>query len=558
MKRVLLIAGALAIAGASEVAAIPFDSTTGTAVVATVGTGGDYADLAAACTGFNSVVGGINRPWTLSILNDLTEANLVSMANTFGANGSLTIKPAATAKITFTYAGAAPGGFFGHWIIGSNSIAAVPASDADIPDTNGKYIIDGSIAVGGSTRDLTLAGGESTALASPVNRLLRVVGRTDGMVIKNTNFIFNDTSGSSPCIGVGAGVVGATPFSPDNLLIDNCSFVAGKITGSTNSGFGVDTSVASNGTLPSGTAIDGLTIQNCDFDVRQRGIFMNGVGDATITGNNITLTGNTPTGLTTAGIFHFNSNNDLAFTQTYDGNVITIESAIATAGGNGAVGILCDSGSVGAVGTFNIRNNVIKGLNLTNATAIDCLARGIAASSVTSNYSIEHNSINALASTADGTTAGRVGGIVAPLAMTTGSIALRNNIVAQAETDNAAAAVYLAATTNVTSVGNNLFASVGGQVGRVGATDYNTLLDWQGAGFDTTGGSQSVDPAATTPAWDSTLHFAQEPITGLGFVASSTVLTDIDGDARPATNAVPGADQPPFVSAVSDWTVLEN
>lgn len=558
-KNLMVVAGALLAAGVSPVFAIPFDNSTGSAVVATVGTGGDYPDFKAACDAFNAVVGGINRPWTMQILNNLTEPNLVSVANTFGVDGSLTIKPApsTTPTIDFTYASTAPGGFFGHFVVGSNAIAAVPASDAEIPDTNGKYIIDGSNTNGGTTRDMKFAVGESAAVASPVNRILRIVGRTDGVVVKNLRMVFNDTAGSYPCIGLGAGIVGSTPFAPDNCLIDNCELISGQITGVGASGFGIETSTASNGSLPSGTAIEGLTVQDCDITARQRGIFMSGVGDATIQRNNITITATATSTLTNA-IFHLNSNNDLAFTQTYDSNVISVESAINAAGGNGAIGIMMDGGSAGAVGTFNVRNNIVKGAFLTNASAIDCVARGISAASVTSNYNIEHNTVIHAASSASAATAGRVAGISLPLALTTGTAAIRNNIVTTAEVDGTAAAVYLTSATGVTSVGNNLFAAVGGRVGRVGATDHATLASWQGAGFDTGADSQSVDPSTTTPPLDSNQHFAQRPITGLGSVASSTVLTDIDGDARPATNAIPGADEPPTVSAVADWTVLEN
>ncbi|MBX3580232.1 MAG: hypothetical protein KF723_23770, partial [Rhizobiaceae bacterium] len=421
-----------------------------------------------------------------------------------------------------------------------------------------KYTIDGSNTVAGTTRDLTIAAGETAALASGVNRILRIVGDTDGVVVKNCNFIFNDTAGSYSAIGLGGGIIDSVNVTPDNVVIQNNSFSVGQIAGSGINGFGIETTIAANGTIPSGAAaIQGLTIIDNDIVAKQRGIFMNGVGSATVARNNITIA-QTATTTSTNAIFHFNSNGVTGWTQTYDRNVINTSSATSGADtGNGAVGILADSGPT--TGTYIITNNVVTGPFLTNPTAINALSRGIALASVTSNYTVEHNSVNLPANAGNGVTASRQAAIIFPLALTTGSAVLRNNIVRMGEVDGDSAAINLAAATNITAEGNNIFADAGGRVARIGTTNHPALSDWQTAGFDASAsGSQSVDPAAVSPAWDADLLFANIPA-GIGNVAASTTLVDIAGNARPATGAFPGAQQPPAPpSSVADWSLLNN
>lgn len=540
----------LSAAVGSSAWAIPFDNSAGGPAVATVNAGGgaDYTSFKAACDAFNAVVGDINRPWTMEIQSDLVvgTTEIPSLANTFGAGGSLTIKPAAatTPKITFQYTTPSPLGFFGLFVIGSNSIAAAPTLDSHIPETDGKYTIDGSNTVGGTTRDLTFAAGETTAIAGNLNRLIRIVGRTDGVVIKNINVIHNDTAGSVEGIALGAGSVGATAFAPDNCTIQNCFISVGNLAGTSANGFGIGTTNAANGTLPSGTAIQGLTVTGCTIVAKQRGVFMNAVGDATITNNTMSIVspGNTITNL----VFHLNSNNDLAYTQEISGNVLTATGAGTTAG-NGVVAIFLDSGSLGAVGTYNVRNNIV--LGLANTVAGDALVRGISGANVTSNYNIEHNTVVVLDSSATSATANRIYGIGTPVTFTTGSMVVRNNFVRIAEPIGSAAGLVFAGTTGVTSVGNCVFPDAGCRFGRASGVDYADLAAWQVGfpAFDTTAsGAQSVDLTATTPSainittgkWSGT----GKPV-GVVSTASSTVLTDIDGDTRTSGLAYAGADE---------------
>jgi hypothetical protein len=549
--------------------AIPFDNTSGGPAVATVGTGGDYATFAQANNAFNAVVGGINRPWTLEVLDDLVEPNFTGLANTFGSGGSLTIKPAANAnpKITFnTTATQAGTAFFGHFIIGSLAFDVVNGPNTAVSTTNtiassGKYIIDGANTTTGTTRNLTFVYGETTASASAANNIIRIVGDTDGVVIKNTNFVFNDTAGSHAAIGLGGGLVGGNPAIPDGTVIENNSFIIGQGATTGANAFGIQTTIGASGTVPAGTAIQGITIRNNDITTKQRGMFLQGVGNATVERNRITLA-NTNNATANNCIFHFNSNGTAGYTQVYDSNVINAESAISTAGANGAFAILVDSGTAGIGGNYIITNNVIKGNFLTNPTPVDAIARGISFGQAASTYLIEHNSVSIPASSASGVTSARVAGIIAPSALTgSGSAVVRNNIVRMGDPDGLSAALSINATTTGLTFEGNLLSATGGRIGRVTATstNYATLADWQTLGYDApASGSQSVDPFSTGPAWDVNLKFAGRPISGISGVTSSTITLDIDGEARPSTDAIPGADEPgPLQAGASNWKSYE-
>lgn len=549
MKKALftvLAASLLAGAPMTQAFAATFDSSTGGPAVAVVnaGGGGDYLTLGEAATAFSGVVGGINRPWTIEIASNTTEATNVYFANTFGVDGSLTIKPAAatTPVVDFTFTGTVTG-IFGHLVIGT--------TDGTLPDTpnyresNGKYTIDGSNTVGGTTRDLTFKVGSSgTPLATSMNRLIRVFGNNHGVVIKNMKLHMYDTSGTASAVALAGGQVpsGGTSVAPDGIQILNNEIISSS---STNNAFGIDSTMAANGTAAAGTSFDNSLIADNDITAQQRGIFMNGFANTTVARNNVSLV-STLGNVTFGGIFHLNSNTVSPFTINIDRNTVDVAITAATwTAAQGPIGIFLDSGSVGAVGNFNVTNNTVK-LSAQGGSATDILFRGISASSVTSNYVIEHNSVELAAGSASGVTASRAAAVSAVLTFTTGSAAIRNNILVNRDLDGATSPLYTAAVTNVTSANNNL---VGRVAGRVGTTDYADIATWNSTStIDTT--SQSVDPATTSPAWGADLLFASAPGT-IATVAASTTLTDINGNTRPATGAFPGAQQPS--SSVADW-----
>jgi hypothetical protein len=541
-QKYLAVLGLLGLAGAAL--AVPFDNTSGGAQTATVGLGGDYVNLHAAAVAFRGVSGGINRPWTLSITTNTTEIDDSGFVNSFGAGGKLTIKPAigVSPTITFTTTTApAATAWFGHLILGGPEFTSITLANT-IP-SNGNYEIDGSNAVSGTTRDLTI----TANIASAANNLIRVVGDADGVVVKNTNLIFKDTAGSCAPIGLAGGNLSGN-IAPDNFTVTNCLL---QCDGASGNSFSFQTTTAGVGSMAAGTAIQGVNITNNDLVYKQRGTFLNGVGNATITGNKFTQIGTTA-GNGHSGYFSFTSNGASGWTQTVSKNVF--ETTASTQTSLFVYPVYVETGDTS--GTINVNNNTIRVSSLTVAANQDPGYAAMSLGSVSTTYNVEHNSVDLIGSANISTTTTRnVGAVRVPTALNTGAaLNLKNNILKSAQTGTSASLINLASAANVVSVGNDLVGST--NTGIVGNTLYPNLAAWQAAGFDSAAsGGQSADPAAATPPWNSALHFPTAP-TGIGKVASSTVLTDIDGDARPATNAYPGADQPPPLAGIAEWSLM--
>lgn len=522
----------------------------------TVGTGAgnDYATLADASRAFSAVSGGINREWTLLITSDLTETTASWFGNTFGPGGKLIIKPAPSTQPTVTFQiPAAPSGIWGDIVFGVSDGFLVTAAN-DFP-SDGNYVIDGSNTVGGTTRDLTFQ--VPSTFNDPMSRVIRVWGDTKNMVIKNVKVITRDNSGTSYCIGLGAGVApnpGGTPRRPQGITIENCYLEA--IPAGT-SGFGVEVSVGANGTLPPGLCLENIVVRNCDIVAKQRGISVI-LASGVIENNRVTIDQGSGTTVIYAGIFPFNNNVTPGGSLTIRNNVVTLASVpAATAGSYGAIGIYCESGLSGTA--LSIHNNVVKGFNFTATTGYDMLYRGISIGQTTGTVLVEHNSIDCPpnATAVVSSTSGRVAGIAQAGTKSADPTIIRNNIVRMGNPSAVAACIYAAVSSNLVCEGNDLVPNGSPNTARIGSTNYATLADWQAAGFDLAAtGSQSVDPASVNPPWDSNLKFSLKPV-GLGQVASSTILTDIDGDTRPATGAYPGADEPPGPAAsVADWALF--
>lgn len=566
MKPIFRIALVATLAlSASMAMAIPFDNSAGgtaTAVIASP-SGGDYTNLEAASIAFNAVAGGINRPWILEIQDEAGDniyfqPNNVAFGNTFGAGGSLTIRPAAGATPTIEFTSTATAtGWFGHLLIGCTIAGQTGTPDnTNSFSSNGNYIIDGSNDGSGS-RDLTLQGGVTNGnLASPMNRLIRICGNSDGVIVRNCNLIFNDTALSNAPIALAGGSVSGVDAVPDNVIIENNLIV--NSTGAGNP-FGLETTVAATSPgATAGTAIQGLIFRNNDVQIRQRGVFLNGVGSHQIHDNVFTMNGHPSGGFTNAGYFHFTSNSAPGWTaEIYNNDWIIQSQLTAVTAGQGSFGIFIDGGPLD--GTYEIYNNVFREISFPNMTSpTDVAVVGIRTGSLDSDYVIEHNSINIGANAnVTGATDGNVAAIRTPLALTTGTIAIRNNIIrmAYAGGGTTAAINHWATAAGITSTSNNLVALGNTLVGRVAGVDSANLAAWQTAGYDTVAsGGQSVDPFGTSPgSWFADLRFSFLP-SQLGTVPASVYLTDIDGDARPATGALPGADENTSLpTAVQAW-----
>ncbi len=266
---VWMVTAALGLAPAGANAAL-FNNGTADSV-ATVGSGGDYASLAAAATAFNGVAGGINANWEIRILGNLTEAANLSFANTVAAGKTVTIRPAPATTPTITFTQTADNtGPSGHLVIGSLHTAYTMFK------MDG-FTIDGSNTPGGSTRDLTITNSSASYTGS---RLIMVVGDSDGVTVKNLNLINNNTNAGSSayCVNFRLRVSSA----PDNGLIQNNYLIA--------QGSAVGQGIFFDGsTATAAVGIVGTTIRDNLILARARGIFLTYVGNITIRDNRIRM-----------------------------------------------------------------------------------------------------------------------------------------------------------------------------------------------------------------------------------------------------------------------------
>lgn len=518
----------------------------------TVSVPGDYASLKLAADAFNALVGGINANWTIEITDDLTETDYVAMANL--TNGkTLTIKPAATKSPTVSFTDTStPGGIYGSFVIGVTQIATVPTEAEYFESVNG-YVIDGNNGGTPGERNMTF----QSVAGDIVSRVITIFGKNDGIIIKNLHVIQARTGGTvAQGIRWGGGTVGTkADLAATGGTIENCYI---ELTANT-AGAGAAISFSPTANTPGisrPNAFKNFDFINNEIVSQQRGIFLDRVGGTVnIKGNKITLSGRTG-GYTTAGIFYWNANNSPDYVLNIENNIFDITSPTNDAA-QGLYGILIDnmaneitvppSGDVDNNGTINIKNNIMKNFAFSTASPLDLLYRGFALVRPRVTYTIEHNSVNMpLIANVTGGTAGNVASLYIPLATaSTAAVTFKNNIILNAQSGTNVHVVYAAGGT-LTAAGDDMVSAGGATMGIVGVNTYADFAAWQAAGYDTTAsGGQSVDPNTTVPSWDSDLKFntfgLPSPMIG---VASSTVLTDIDGEARPATGATPGADEP--------------
>jgi len=548
MKKSLILIAILSIA--SFAGAVPFDTG---ATGGTVAVPGDYASLKLAADAFNALAGGINADWTLEITGDLTEPDNVAFGN--ATNGfTLTIKPQSGKSPTVTFTSISAAGVYTHLALGVKQVTADPVETDCFETTNG-YIIDGNNGDTPGTRNLTL----TNTAGSITGRIITIFGKTNGVIIRNANIIQADTAGTTWCIRWGGGSVGTlTNIAADGGLIENCYLSCNlNVTGAA-----INTSPgAITPELAAGSVFNNLEILNNEIVSAQRGIFLDSVGNATIRGNKITLSGRP--GYTSSAIFHWDANNYNGYTIDIENNIIDITDPNGTTNGTRAIFIDTIT-DIDNSGTVNINNNIFKNFTF-SATAsgdVEYLAMVLNRPRVT--YNIEHNSVNMpLSGIVTGVTAGKVAAVSIGSSALVSPVNLSNNLIRMAQT-GAGAAVINSQGGVLTAAGNNLVSPGSAPIGIVGATSYADFAAWQGAGYDTAATKgQSVDPASTSPAWDSDLKFMKTgvPAPMIG-VASSTILTDIDGEARPATGATPGADEPNVfiptpLSAQPVWSIYE-
>ena len=501
----------------------------------TVGAGGDYATLTAAAAAINGAV--LDGPVTLTLTDATYPTETFPIA--FNANpgssatNTVTIKPAV---------GISPA------ISGSSASCIINFNGADW------MTLDGSNAVGGTTRDLT---------------------------VTNTN---SSTSSAVVCLTSTGIAAGAT-----NDTVKNTNVAGSTITATAGTLVGIFSGSSSINNTSAGADNDSNTIQNNSITKTQYGIYSGGASAANKnTGTVITqnmMNAASPNNITTGGVLvNFDDGaqirqNDISVLK-HDGTIGTTNTAFGIALGivpNNTVTAFTGSevtnssvirnringvtqlsstgySSFGIVvnsvtsGTTLLQNNMVSGV-ISPSTASDFSAGIILGGGTGSTTNVYHNSVSMSGVRGAGT-----GFPSYALAVNSGDpvVDIRNNILSNTQTGGTGKAYAIAngssTLTNMTSNFNDLYVSGAntftGQTGGLGTagTDRNTFSIWNGVtGKDNN--SQETAPSFVNTLTD--LHTSN--VSSLLITAGTIIISvtdDFDGDPRP-TGVTPdiGADQ---------------
>ncbi len=511
--------------------------------LSTIGAGGHYGTLKAACDAVNlaPLTGG---DWTFEITGDLLET-----ANSFlgqATNGNaLIFRPAEGIQPVVDFTSMVnTGGFAGHWIIGIDPAKGQP--DNLVPTSD--VVIDGSPDDEMAVRNLTLRG-PATA-AGTVQHLVHVIGDSDRVKLRNLVLQSRYSGASSQYGAIWSQrynpASGITTAIPDDGRITNCEIWSTSATAA--QGVSLQISAAS-ATPPQTVGIRGMRIGDNLIVARTRGLFFTNAHEVEVTGNTIQLN-QSAAGINVFGLLLIDNGHPVTSpTITIQRNRFPQLHGAVNNALNGLSGIQIESAAPGAV--FNIRNNMIGGLQLRGTgSPVAAFCNGINfTGSATATLNIDHNSISLLAPTAP--YAVTPAAITASGASFAGALNVRNNIIRLDSTGLAIAVPSTSAT--VASNGNCIFRNGDlGSTGNLGGTLYTTLADWQaGTGLDAA--SISIDPATGanppyTGKWvrnttnTADLHFDLDPGQQFRGIDLPDVPVDLDGDVRPTTAPVMGAD----------------
>ena len=456
-------------------------------------------------------------------------------------------------------------------------------------------------AAGGSPRTISGTSLGATALIT-LNGADRVIFDGTSTSISpqaagdNLTIINNSTNAASAVIWVQT-ATGSN--SATNNIFKNLNITGNA---STTTLFGIGFGGTSISTSSLGTGNNNNTVESCDIQKAQYGIYSQGASAANKnTGNvitqntmnavspnniqlggilvgfenNITISENNISNLTTTGdIFGISVGLGNSFvTTTTVGNEVTnatvsknvIGSVVSTSTtGFTAIGIGVGAQPSGS--TTTVSNNMISGV-LSFATPSDFIA-GIHLGGGAGTTNVYFNSVSMTGAKSSGTSGGTSPSYALSVAGTTPVVDIRNNILVNSQTSGNASpgrsfAIGLAYTStlgnylNLTSNNNDLFVSgAQGVLGKVGSlsqgtgTEFASLIAWQTeTGRD--GASVSGDPKFMSLT---DLHISTTmttPVESAG-VPIAGITVDIDMDTRNATTPDIGADEGTFIAPVAN------
>ncbi|MDH4402901.1 MAG: hypothetical protein QE264_01490 [Flavobacterium sp.] len=534
----------------------------------TVGTGGNYATIAAAVTAYNAAA-----CFSSNVVFSLTDAayDIGTTALTINQNANsgaytLTIKPAVGVSPTITGA------------VASSAIFNIRAKNV---------IIDGSNTDGGTTRNLTIT---NTSTTSPYIIIIGNSGTSTAtsltdVTLKNT-ILINGVNTSTAVI-VANNLAAAGYFN--NITIQNNSVQKAYI-----GIYALATVATGNG---SGLLITGNDLNTSGANaITSTGIYVQGVDGATVSNNNIgNITSSTlsPTGIwfataTNSGSISGNTITALSYTGTTAFgprgiNLTTGTTTTAISVSNNTISNLTGSGTSSpssGIYTTSVNSSIFnnKISNIKNTNSGGYLANGIflASTSTTAGITLYNNFIFDIAGYGYSSTVGDNGyGIVLysgggynlynntinmntnqtqgysgaiyiySSLVTAASVNIRNNIFANTQTAGAPEAnryaIYSAAANTIFgTIDHNDYYSTGTNLGYLGSA--RTNVAGIVTGFGGNANSISVLPTFTsatdlhlTAAGNCSINNAGTPISG--------ITTDYDGATRSTSTPDIGADE---------------
>lgn len=481
-----------------------------------VGTGETFTSLTNAGGLFDALNSGFTLAGNTTILitTDLTAETGAVGLNEFAEDGpggyTLTIRPSGGARV-ISGSGAT-----------SNGLINLNGTD--------RLVIDGSLAPGGTTRDLTITNnqtGTSTVI------WMKTIGTngSNNNVIRNTIINGGPGPNSTTTAGILTGsstTIGNDGSAPQNnntiennwiYRVQNSMYVRGGPAPNIDEGWTII-----NNTLGSNDAND-----NNIF----RGMLIGNSNNFVVANN--TVNGVRSTATTTAAMSGIQVG--LVATNGVVANNVVRNIKNVSGSGTGAFGISVIATSTAS--NVSITNNMIDDIGANGSATVASNGHGI---SITggSGWNVYYNSVNMGTNQASGTTSAM---FVSAAVTAAGAVNARNNIFANTQTSGATRfSVYSLAPASIfgTINNNNYFSSE--NVGFIGGSARVTLGDWQ------TATTQDANSVAVDPLFVSAsdLHItAASPMIGAAAPIAG-ITTDIDGQTRDVATPDIGADE--FVS----------
>lgn len=513
---------------ASFVATPLWAQFTGTYYIGVAGTrpsGGDpdYLTLASALTAVNA--GTITGDCMFYITSSLTETANVSLGvNTDGH--SITFKPAAGTVDTITFTKTTDNtGASGNWVFGVPNLTTTSSTNYGMLTTN-NIIIDGSNAVGGTTRDLVI---QNVAAAHANTVVIRLLGEVNNFTLKNA-VVKQLSTAASYAVALVNRFFTPTVFTPDTILVENCEINATQLKGQA-------FATTNSGTLPTPwNGISNLTIKNNKLLGTARGIFLNYVGGPTVISGNEIKVNQVQSKTSAFGIFLYVVDS-ASVIDIYNNKINQLQTVLNNTGGYYTAGIECGNNQLLPY-TVNIYNNFMSGF-ATSATADTAIFYGIrATANAAPTVNLYHNTIymDNLEPVASAFT-------YYGLYMSQGAVTAKNNIFFNNEGEvNSYALVRTGTAGTLVSNYNNIYpAGTLSNVGLWGTTPLPTLANWQDSSAqDANSKSVFVNFVSTS---DLHLTGASNGDKNLSGFPLASITTDFDGDLRDATFPYMGADE---------------